>query len=51
MTNIVGFFSVNELENEGRLAIEAPTTPVTVTPDTFDLGKRIALMASLCQRV
>ncbi|XP_068706017.1 beta-parvin-like isoform X2 [Montipora capricornis] len=30
---------VNELENEGRLAIEAPTTPVTVTPDTFDLDE------------
>ena len=32
--------SVNELETEGRLAIESPTTPITVAPDTFDLGKR-----------
>lgn len=32
-------FLVNELETEGRLAIEVPTTPVTVTPDTFDMGK------------
>lgn len=30
---------VNELETEGRLAIESPTTPVTVTPDTFDLDE------------
>lgn len=31
--------TVNNLETEGRLAIESPTTPITVTPDTFDLGK------------
>ena len=32
------FITVNELETEGRLAIESPTTPITVAPDTFDLG-------------
>ncbi|XP_074607464.1 beta-parvin-like [Acropora palmata] len=30
---------VNELETEGRLAIEVPTTPITVTPDTFDMDE------------
>ena len=30
--------TVDELETEGRHAIESPTTPITVTPDTFDLG-------------
>lgn len=30
---------VNELETEGRLAIESPTTPITVAPDTFDLDE------------
>lgn len=30
--------AVNELETEGRHAIESPTTPITVAPDTFDLG-------------
>ena len=30
---------MNELETEGRLAIESPTTPITVAPDTFNLGK------------
>lgn len=33
------FNTVNELETEGRLAIESPTTPITVAPDTFDLGR------------
>ena len=36
--------TVNELETEGRLAIESPTTPITVTPDTFDLGKRLKVV-------
>ena len=35
---VLCFSTVNELEVEGRLAIESPTTPITVTPDTFDLG-------------
>ncbi|CAH3141208.1 unnamed protein product [Pocillopora meandrina] len=30
---------VDELETEGRHAIESPTTPITVTPDTFDLDE------------
>ena len=31
--------AVNELETEGRNAIESPTSPLTITPDTFVLGK------------
>jgi len=34
--------SVNQLETEGKFAIESPTTPIhMIPPDTYDMGKEI----------
>ena len=36
--HLYSLVAVSELETEGKHAIESPTTPIQVAPDTFEMG-------------